>query len=79
MFKNNVGPKDRVYRAAAAAILISTYFSADGFAFGGVALFVGLYLLFTAAVSTDPIYTVTGRNTNMDADDAPEAEAEAEA
>jgi len=79
MFKNNVGPKDRVYRAAAAAILVSTYFSADGFAFGGVALFVGLYLLFTAAVSTCPIYSVIGRNTNMDAEKAPAADAEAEA
>lgn len=79
MFKNNVSPRDRVYRAAAAAILISTYFSADGFAFGGVALFVGLYLLFTAAVSTCPIYSVMGRDTNVDADEAPAADKEAEA
>lgn len=73
MFRNNVGPKDRVYRATAAAILIMTYFVADHFAWGGVALFTGLYLLFTSIMSTCAIYSVTGRNTNQG--DEPSAEA----
>ena len=75
MFRNNVGPKDRVYRAVAAIILISSYFSASEFAWKWVMLFAGLYLFFTAVMSTCAIYSVTGRNTNKE----PEADAEVKA
>ncbi|GEM_PF-1294336 len=74
MFRNNVGPKDRVYRAVAAIILVSVYFSAPELSWKWVALFTGLYLLFTSMMSSCAIYSVTGRNTN----DEMEAEAEAE-
>jgi DUF2892 family protein len=77
MFRNNVGPKDRVYRAVAAIILVSAYFSAGNWAWNGVALFAGLYLLFTAMLSSCAIYSVTGRNTNQDEEEteaSPEAE-----
>ncbi|MFT4714922.1 MAG: hypothetical protein ACI861_001046 [Paracoccaceae bacterium] len=77
MFRNNVGPKDRVYRAVAAIILISSYFSAPEFALKWVILFSGLYLFFTAVMSTCAIYSVTGRNTNDEADAETEVEAEA--
>jgi len=72
MFKENIRARERVYRSVAGTILISTYFNADGFAWNGVSLFVGLYLLFTAVVSTCPIYSVLGR-TSLEAD-APDAE-----
>ena len=68
MFRNNVGPKDRAYRASAAIILVSLYFSRPDLDWGGVALFIGMYLLFTAMMSSCAIYAVTGRNTNQEAD-----------
>jgi len=78
MFNNNVGPKDRVYRAVAGTILISAYFSAQDWPLKWVALFIGLYLMFTAIMAVCSIYSVTGRNTNMDAatDDQPEEQAQ---
>lgn len=77
MFRNNVGPKDRVYRIVAAIILVSSYFSAPEFAWKWVILFAGLYLFFTSVMSTCAIYSVTGRNTNDDAEADTEVEAEA--
>jgi DUF2892 family protein len=74
MFRNNVGPKDRVYRATAAIILVTVYFTRPELAWSGVALFAGMYLLFTAMMSSCVIYSVTGRNTNQDS----EADAEAD-
>ncbi len=75
MFRNNVGPKDRVYRAVSGTILVSVYFSAPEMALKWAVLFVGLYLLFTAMMSSCVIHSVTGRNTNQE----PEADAETEA
>jgi len=75
MFKNNVGPKDRVYRSVAGTILVSCYFSADHWSLKYVALFVGLYLLFTAVMAVCAIYSVVGRNTNTEAQ--PEVETDA--
>ena len=74
MFRNNVGPKDRVYRAVAAIILVSTYFSAPEFQWRGVVLFIGIYLLFSAVMSTCAIYSVVGRNTNQEEDAPAKAE-----
>ncbi|MFQ5437749.1 MAG: DUF2892 domain-containing protein [Paracoccaceae bacterium] len=69
MFKNNISLRDRVYRAAASAILISAYFSATDWAFRWVALYAGLYLLFTAIMSTCAIYSVIGYNGNSRSED----------
>lgn len=75
MFRNNIGPKERVFRAVAGTILVSVYFSATHASWNGVALFIGMYLLFTAMMSSCAVYAVIGRNTNQE----PEAEADAEA
>jgi len=77
MFKNNISPRDRVYRASASAILISAFFSAPDWSMKWVALFVGLYLLFTAVTSTCAIYSVFRRSTKDEAE--PEADATAKA
>lgn len=66
MFRNNVGPKDRVFRAVAGTILISCYFSAPELGMKWVALFCGLYLTFTAVMSSCAVYAVVDRNTNIE-------------
>ncbi len=66
MFRNIVGPKDRVYRTTATIILVLAYFSTPEFAWKWVALFSGLYLLFTAKLSSYVAYSVIGRNTNQE-------------
>jgi len=74
MFKNNISPRDRVYRASSSAILISAFFSAPDWSLKWVALFVGLYLLFTAILSTCAIYSVFGHTSYnlVDAEADPE-------
>ncbi len=79
MFRNNIGPKDRVFRAVAGTILVSVYFSAMATSWNGVALFIGLYLLFTAMMSSCAVYAVIGRNTNQDHEAEADAKAEAPA
>ena len=76
MFRNNVGPKGRINRAVAGTILVSVYFSAPEMALKWAVLFVGLYLLFTAMMSSCVIHSVTGRNTNQVAEANAESQAD---
>jgi len=76
MFKNNIGPNERVYRAVAGTILASVYFSHLAGNWSGVALFVGMYLLFTAMMSSCAINTVLGRKPSQDAEALADAPAE---
>ncbi len=66
MFKNNVGPIDRVIRAILGVALIVIYFMYPALAWKWVALVAGLILLFTAVMSTCFIYSVLGFRTNKD-------------
>jgi len=68
MFKNNVGSLDRVVRAVIGVVLIGVFFMYAHTTLVWVGLIVGLVLLFTAVMSTCPIYSVLGLNTNKGGD-----------
>jgi len=64
MFKNNVGAIDRVIRAIIGVVLIAVFFMSAHTTWVWVGLIVGLILLFTAVISTCPIYSALGLSTN---------------
>ncbi len=68
MFKNNVGGIDRIIRAIIGVVLIAVFFMYAHTTWTWVGLIVGLVLLFTAVMSSCPIYTVLGLRTNKQDD-----------
>ncbi len=63
MLKKNVGTIDRVVRAIIGIVLIALYFVYPDMAYKWVSLIVGLILLFTAIVSSCPLYSILGIKT----------------
>ncbi len=63
MLKKNVGTIDRVIRAIIGIVLIALYFVYPDMAYKWVSLIVGLILLFTAIISSCPLYSILGIKT----------------
>ncbi len=63
MLKKNLGTIDRVIRAIVGIVLIALYFIYPDMAYKWLSLIVGLILLFTAIVSSCPIYSIFGIRT----------------
>jgi len=63
MLKKNVGTIDRVIRAIIGIVLIALYFVYPDMAYKWVSLIVGLILLFTAIISSCPLYSIFGIKT----------------
>jgi len=68
MFKLNVGSADRVIRAIIGIVLIAAFFMYPSLGATGkwIALIVGLILLFTAVMSSCPIYRILGMSTRKE-------------
>lgn len=70
MLKDNIGDADRVVRAVLGVLLITAFFIYPVMMYRWWTMIVALFLLFTAVMSSCPVYSVLGWRTNKDVDEA---------
>ncbi len=63
MLKKNVGGVDRVIRAILGVLLIAAFFAYPMMMYRWWTIIVGLILLFTAVMSSCPIYSILHKST----------------